>query len=164
MLRAKQFTTASGRDGESEMQTEIISNGSTWGGQDPFPVEKLFERLASDPLDRIFESYGNFIEVDPVNSRGEALLPKGGVCFSGNFLTYSHVFDVRTTDPVLIERLTAAIRANQQRPDYLAQPDEAARQHAEREAYASKLAAEDAERARKLERELSSIRRRQAAA
>lgn len=39
--------------------------------------------------------------------------------FSGNFSTVSHVFNVRTNDPELIQRLCIAITLNRLRPDYL---------------------------------------------
>lgn len=102
--------------------TRIESNGSRWAGQHPFPISALFARLQSDPLDRTFERYGNFANAEPVNLKGEPMCP-GGVHFFGNFLTYSHVFSVMTDDADLIERLTKAIRDNQNRADYLAQPD-----------------------------------------
>lgn len=100
------------------MTTTIHSNG---GGkvQD---IEALFDRLASHPLDRTFEAYGDFVTVDPVNGRGEPMIGPGGAAFFGNFLTYSHVFRLETDDPELVARLTAAIRSNQQRADYLDQP------------------------------------------
>lgn len=90
------------------MTTEIISNGS--GSAQP--LEALFARLESDTLDRAFEAYGNFVEE----------CPNGMTSFFGNFLTYSHVFNVMTDDADLIARLTAAIRRNQQSGDYLDQP------------------------------------------
>jgi hypothetical protein len=92
------------------MTTKIRSNG----GGNPQPIEALFARLESDTLDRTFEAYGNFIE-------RIAAFPEV-VCFWGNFLTYSHVFSVDTDEPELVERLTAAIRANQQTPAYRHQP------------------------------------------
>lgn len=138
-------------------QTEIRSNGSRWGGQEPLPIEELFARLATHPLDRIFEAYGNFVEVDPVNMNADPLLPLGGVAFSGNFHTYSHVFDVRTTDPELIARLTAAIRENQQRPDYLSQPDAIERLAREESERQRRDTARNEERRRQLERELAAL-------
>lgn len=99
------------------MTTTIHSNGS---GR-VLPIEALLERLATHPLDRTFEAFGNFVQLDPVNGRGEPMTGPGGAAFFGNFLTYSHVFRLDTDDPDLIARLTAAIHANQQRPDYLDQ-------------------------------------------
>lgn len=96
---------------ELEHRTTIESNGSRWHGQAPAPVAELLEVLAAEPLSRTFEVYGNFI----IDRGGETL-------FWGNFHGVSHVFNVRTSDPALIEQLTAAIRANQQTPAYLAQP------------------------------------------
>lgn len=104
--------------------TKIISNG---GGK-TLPISALFDRLASNVLDRTFEAYGNFVEIDPLNEKGAAIYPSGTASFFGNFFDYSHVFNIATDDRDLIDRLTAAIRANQQRADYLAQqtPEERA--------------------------------------
>jgi hypothetical protein len=90
--------------------TTIHSNG----GGNPQPIGALFARLESDALDRTFEAFGNFIFPDEDWA--------GGVRFWGNFATYSHVFGIETDDVGLIARLTAAIRANQQRADYRRQP------------------------------------------
>lgn len=95
------------------MTTTIISNGSKWAGEAPDSVETLLAVLAEHPLDRRFEEYGNFIfAYDAQHTR-----------FWGNFFTLSHVFNIDTDEPEMAERLTAAIRANQQRADYLAQPN-----------------------------------------
>lgn len=90
------------------MKTIIESNGSTWMGESPMDLEVLFQRLETNTLDPIFEKYGDFV------------LPQddGAVIFFGNFLDYSHVFTIVTTDPDLIERLTNAIRANQGKDSY----------------------------------------------
>lgn len=69
--------------------------------------------LAVEPLSRNFEEYGNFA----------LALPDGkGTRFWGNFANISHAFQVDTDEPETIERLTAAIRANQQTTAYLDQP------------------------------------------
>jgi hypothetical protein len=85
------------------MTTDIITNGSG----NAQPIETLFARLESDTLDPMFEAYGDFICYE------DRILAAGAVQFWGNFSTYSHVFDVRTDDPDLIERLSSAIRRNQ---------------------------------------------------
>lgn len=100
------------------MTTIIISNG----GGSQLPISALFDRLTSDPLDRAFEAFGNFVLEEPENEAGEPIAPPGTVRFWGNFATYSHVFSIDTDEPELIERLTTAIRANQEREDYLDQP------------------------------------------
>jgi hypothetical protein len=132
--------------------TKIFSNG---GGQ-TLPIEALFDRLATDPLDRTFEPecYGSFIYK----------YEDGRTSFFGNFHTCSHVFNILTDDAELIARLTTAIRANQQRPDYLAQPDEAEQQRQAEEARRLKRVAMLDEHERKLTRELASIRSAKAAA
>ncbi len=42
------------------MTTNITSNGSKWAGETPDTIDDLLKVLASDPLDRVFEKYGNF--------------------------------------------------------------------------------------------------------
>ena len=88
---------------------DIISNGSKWAGQQPDDLQTLIDVLSSNPLDPTFEEYGNFIHPD-----GGAL----GTRFFGNFAHLSHVFQIDTDEPELIQRLTAAIRANQATPAY----------------------------------------------
>lgn len=97
-------------------QTLITSNG----GGNPEPIETLFERLAVEPLDPVFEEYGDFIEADPESSGGGQLYPDGTVSFFGNFHNYSHVFSIASRDAVLIERLSTAIQANKSTPAYAA--------------------------------------------
>ena len=105
------------------MVTIIHSNGSKWGGQEPDNIERLLAVLADYPLDRSFEAFGNFASRNAVNRRGKPLdgIP-GNYHFFGNFHGLSHVFRITTDDEEIGERLTAAICANQERPDYLAQP------------------------------------------
>ena len=115
--------------------TKIISNGSRWAGQQPAEVSELLNLLATEPLRRVFEAYGNFIMPEPKHGvesyetgkleyvDGDPIYPEAGVVrFWGNFETCSHVFQIDTSDPELIAKLTAAIRANQQRADYLGKP------------------------------------------
>ena len=102
------------------MTTTIQSNGSRWAGEQPATINELFEVLETHALDRTFEAFGNFVMVEPISEHGVHLVPNG-VRFWGNFAELSHVFSVDTDDADLIERLTAAIRKNQQRPDYLSQ-------------------------------------------
>ena len=95
------------------METIIHSNGSKWLGQEPDTIEKLLEVLAAQPLDRSFEAFGNF--VTPCERK-----PSFTSIFV-NFYHLSHVFNIDSNDPAIVERLSAAIRANQRRPDYLSQ-------------------------------------------
>lgn len=90
----------------------IISNGSKWAGEPPDSVEKLLEVLAKYALDRRFEQFGGFITKDETDD---------SVRFFGNFFNLSHVFQIVTDEPEIIERLSAAIHANMERPDYLSQ-------------------------------------------
>lgn len=97
------------------MTTTIYSNGSKWAGEEPDSIETLLAVLGSHVLDRIFECPGaahTFIDADPVT---------GMVSFFGNFQELSHVFSIETDDPDAIIRLTTAIDANMERPDYQSQ-------------------------------------------
>jgi hypothetical protein len=89
---------------------QIVSNGSKWMGEAPDSIERLVEVLGKEPLNPIFEGYGNFIvEEDRSPMR---------VRFSGNFARLSHVFDIRTDEPDVIAVLTKAVRENQASPEY----------------------------------------------
>lgn len=107
--------------------TNIISNGSKWAGESPDSIETLCEALATHTLDRTFEGFGNFVIAD-----GD-----GPVRFWGNFIDVSHVFSIDTDEPALIERLTALIRANQEKPKYQAQQSPEQRKRAEDEYHAA---------------------------
>jgi len=115
---------------------EILSNGSHWAGEKESPIEDLFKVLETHPLDRRWEATSPFIQTDPEwiepypGSTGHLTRyrtssnPYPGhkvTIFCGNFLTISHGFRIHTDDPGLIEKLTKAIEANMQRPDYLKQ-------------------------------------------
>lgn len=106
----------------------IRSNGSTWAGEELDTIEALLATLASEPLDRRFEDCGNFVITDPELVDGTVMV--GITNFFGNFLTVSHVFNIDTDDAELISTLTAAILANQERPDYRSQPKPKARKRA----------------------------------
>lgn len=114
--------------------TVIMSNGSKWGGESPDLIETLLERLRDYALDRVFEEYGNFVS-RPVRWHEENAISRtvpDATGFFGNFRELSHVFTIYSNDPTVIERLVGAIRANQLRPDYLAQPDPIERAQAKR--------------------------------
>ena len=87
--------------------TTIHYNGSKWAGQEPERIEYLLALLQAEPLDPRFEPYGNFIDHD-----------NGMTFFGGNFLLLASSFSIETDDSSVAERLTTAIRANQQRDDY----------------------------------------------
>lgn len=93
--------------------TEIRANGSKMLGEASDSVEALLDVLARHPLHRTFEKI--FIQ-DRGNGRWR---------FQGNFLTISHVFDIRTDDPEIVRRLTKAIRANRRTPGFRSQPSAA---------------------------------------
>jgi hypothetical protein len=86
-------------------------------------IDVLCDALATYPLDRTFEGYGDFITRDARNLRGDWLEGiERAVGFFGNFHGYSLVFNVTTDDAEIVERLSSAIEANKARPDYLRQP------------------------------------------
>jgi hypothetical protein len=82
----------------------IISNGS--GAV--YPLQSLMERLATETLDPRFEKHGNFVSTT-----------RNTVKVHGNFLSYSHVFDIEG-DAEEMQPIVNAIRAAQQRGDYRA--------------------------------------------
>lgn len=84
-------------------KTIITSNGPGY----VLPIDALFARLASDVLDPTFEEYGDFVEAEGAKWS-----------FFGNFQTYSHVFNIVTSDAKLAKRLIAAIKANKATPAY----------------------------------------------
>lgn len=87
----------------------IEANGSKWAGEAPDPIEVLMERLGAEVLDPRFEQYGNFVRREK----------DGTYTAWGNFLTYSHVFNIKGTREE-IEPLRRAIRKNQRTPEYRA--------------------------------------------
>jgi len=95
--------------------TTIHSNGSKWAGQAPDSIDTLIGVLDREVLDRRF--HGGFIKRLRVDRCGP-----GTVRFFGNFLTVSHVFRIDTDDAEIIAKLTRAIRRNQRRDAYRAQP------------------------------------------
>ena len=104
-------------------ETRIISNGSKWAGEQPDNIEKLFERLETEPLDPRFEELGSFVIANPEMLRkGETMNDfygsPGWVQFFGNFARISAVFGIHTNDADLIKRLIEAIRKNQQSKAY----------------------------------------------
>lgn len=117
----------------------INSNGSKWRGEQPDDIGLLLVTLNHYSLDPAFEKFGNFITLDPCvgvanpkfnhgdgNSEpqwidGQRIFEAEGVAyFHGNFYALSRVFSIYTNDAETIQKLTDAIRANQQSGDYLA--------------------------------------------
>lgn len=104
----------------------------------PEDLDQFVEVLENYPLDRRFEAFGNFIIKNPsgcttgVNPftyetvyilNDEPLYPGLNVTqFWGNFYNLSHVFCITTDEPEIIKKLTKAIRKNQKKAEYLAQP------------------------------------------
>lgn len=118
----------------------INGNGSKWAGSPADPIEKLYEMLELHALDRVFERFGNFIQVAPrvclsltrdfqtgiqTAVEGGLMYPENPLTqrFQGNFLLVSHGFSIDTDEPEVIDKLTRLIRANQKRPDYLSQKE-----------------------------------------
>lgn len=128
---------------------EIKSNGSKWAGESPDPLSKLFEMLATHPLDKRHDDGDCFmtrahggepiydgLRVVDISDTGP-IYPEHphAVHFAGNFRTYAHGFSIYTDDAEVIEVLRDAIKANMQRADYVAQspnPYKAGREAASR--------------------------------
>src|SRR5574343_1458957 len=87
-------------------KTEIISNGSKWLGQGPDTLEDLYTMLKTYALDPDFEKYGNFFHYT-TGKHFEVYH------FHGNFACISHVFDIRTNDHEVIDKLLNLIFDNQ---------------------------------------------------
>lgn len=105
------------------MTTIVLSNGHLRTETIEAAIDVLIEILRDHPLNRLFEKYGNFVERDARNLRGEWLEGvENAVSFFGNFFDRSHVFSIVSNDAHHVERLCAAIAANRQRADYLRQP------------------------------------------
>lgn len=98
------------------MGTIIHSNGSKWAGQEPDTIDQLIYVLKSHTIEeRFFHSFSRptnkglkWYQLCPVNEMdyGDATM------FFGNFETISHVFRIESNDPVVIEKLTKAIKNN----------------------------------------------------
>lgn len=111
-------------------------------GESDSPLQTLFDRLRDTTLDPRFEAFGNFMIFNPcLDIPNPAYQPSwylGGnglpewihgprlfavepvVHFLGNFLHWSQVFSIYTNHPPTIDRLTFAIRINQQTDAYQA--------------------------------------------
>ncbi len=108
----------------------IMSNGSRWAGAEAGDIAELLEMLSKHPLD--VERFGpDFWNVNPCEGvinpdwTYEAKVPHyiagprlyscdGVVRFFGNFLTYSHGFNIDTNDAETIAKLQDAITRNVQ--------------------------------------------------
>lgn len=100
--------------------TEITSNGSKFAGEQPDSIEELIKVLRTEPLDPVFEEYGNFVNRTPHFLHKEAQEKYNGCAqIFGNFAFYSHVFNILTDDAELIDSLEKLIRENQETESYI---------------------------------------------
>lgn len=105
-------------------QTLILSNGSKWAGQNPDDIQTLLDVLETDVLDPTFEQYHCYrpSPYSPLvrTGRNEEMFDPwlGASTFFGNFLTVSHVFNIITKDPGVVEALSEAIRKNMATDEY----------------------------------------------
>lgn len=108
------------------------SNGSKWAGEEPDSIETLIAVLGREALDPTFEMYGDFAYETPCKAAydekgkiidGPPLFPEhtGVWAFFGNFANLSHVFNIYTNDPAVIEPLRAAIAKNKASDAYAAE-------------------------------------------
>ncbi len=86
----------------------IISNGSKWAGEAPDTIDKLLEVLKTETLDPIFATHGSFVSY----GLGDM------VTVFGNFLTVSHVFNIRGSRKEM-QPLECAIYEAMKRPEYI---------------------------------------------
>lgn len=97
--------------------TTIHANGSKLYGEQPNSIEHLLYALTCGHyiLDPIYEEHGgDFISVNELSKQ----VGLEHTCFWGNFQNLSHVFNICSNDPEVIEKITKAIRANQALPAY----------------------------------------------
>jgi hypothetical protein len=93
--------------------TQIQSNGNKWYGQPPDTIETLIEVLRSEKLGsgffgKTYYAYHNkWLVMCPITKKD------GVYRFFGNFETISHVFNITTTDPAVIDALKKAIVNNE---------------------------------------------------
>ena len=98
---------------------DIQSNGSKWCGQEPDSIWALVQVLNKYALDPTFENYGNFVNHNPQwISQEIAEKYQGCLKFFGNFSSISHVFNIITDEPEVIQILTDAINKNIQTNEY----------------------------------------------
>jgi len=99
------------------MSTEIISNGSTWNGQKQKSIPQLIQMLKQYAIEENFFFKKKTIDREDGSFEWVILCPimkeNGVYHFFGNFETYSHVFNIRTTDKKLIHQLKTAIMKNE---------------------------------------------------
>lgn len=86
----------------------IDSNGSHWVGEEPDSLETLLDVLKKQTLDPSFEEYGRFFYQCGPNEFHAF----------GNFLGYSHVFNIFGTLEEMLP-LARALREARKRPEYL---------------------------------------------
>lgn len=123
----------------SDYKTSIICNGSKWAGEAPDPIEKLLEVLKENTLEeRFFTKYGlninghlsydkekivkweNLCPILPDYKNHIHIkfkeyidsIPDGTYQFFGGFEERSHVFNILSNDPEVINSLSEAIKAN----------------------------------------------------
>lgn len=82
--------------------------------------ENILHDLQNYTLDPVFEEYGNFVYKPTWTNKEAEEKYKGCTAICGNFLTYSHAFNVYTDDEELIAEFTEAIRKNQATEEYKA--------------------------------------------
>lgn len=95
---------------------------ATWDKRSPLDLEKLEYLLKTEPLDPVFEMYGDFVIHQPMQYFNPPRLAYPDnpqmVHFFGNFYNYSHVFNFATDCLDAIGRLTKLIAENKAKPEY----------------------------------------------
>ena len=104
--------------------TEILSttrNSEAPWLECPDTIERIARDLAEHTLDPVFEHCGDFFDRSPKWLTKEAAEKYSGcVRFWGNFLDYSGVFDIITSDKEIIAKLSELIARNKATPKYIA--------------------------------------------
>lgn len=99
----------------------IYLNGKNLTQNKDSHIEELLKLLETEPLDKNFEDFGNFVYDHPRQSYEGNENIQGMTCFFGSFRYFSYPFRVCTDEPEIIEKLYYAIRNNQQESNYINQ-------------------------------------------
>ena len=99
---------------------EIVSNGSTWNGQKKASIQDLIKILKTETIER-----GFFFKSKEIRDHEKGTYDLFTMCpiskdkkrgcyhFFGNFERVSHVFNIYTDEPKVINKLKVAIMNNE---------------------------------------------------
>lgn len=84
-------------------------------------AENILNDIARYTLDPVFEKYGDFVNHNPSwLDKESAEKYKGCTVIFGNFLYYSHAFNIITDDENIIKAFEDAVKKNKSTSEYIA--------------------------------------------